>query len=59
MKLKALGCQAILAALLAIGASGTALAQADCKTLIQPSPFSRSPSFRKTDKWRKRLRQAV
>ena len=39
MKLKALGCQAILATLLAIGASGTAFAQADCKTLIQPSPF--------------------
>ena len=39
MKCKALGCQAILAALLAIGASGAAFAQADCKTLIQPSPF--------------------
>ena len=39
MKCKALGCQAVLAALLAIGVSGAAFAQADCKTLIQPSPF--------------------
>ena len=39
MKCKALGYQAVLATLLAIGASGAAFAQADCKTLIQPSPF--------------------
>jgi kynurenine formamidase len=39
VKCKALGCQAVLAALLAIGVSGAAFAQADCKTLIQPSPF--------------------
>ena len=39
MKFKALGCQAVLAALLAIGASGAAFAQADCKALIRSSPF--------------------
>ena len=31
--------QAAAVAIFAIGASGTAFAQADCKTLIQPSPF--------------------
>jgi kynurenine formamidase len=39
MKCKALGRQAVLAALLAIGASGAALAQSDCKTLVRSSPF--------------------
>jgi kynurenine formamidase len=36
---KALAVQAALAALVTIGASGAALAQSDCKTLISPSPF--------------------
>ena len=39
MKFKTLGWQAVLAALIAIAASGAAFAQADCKTLVQPSPF--------------------
>jgi kynurenine formamidase len=39
MKLKTLLAQAAFAALVVIGSSGAAFAQADCKTLIQPSPF--------------------
>ncbi|HEY4042809.1 MAG TPA: cyclase family protein [Rhodopila sp.] len=39
MKLKKLATQAAVAAIVVMGASGTALAQADCKALIQPSPF--------------------
>ena len=39
MKFKALACLATLAAVLAIGASGAAFAQGDCKTLIRASPF--------------------
>jgi kynurenine formamidase len=39
MKFKGLSCQAAFAVLIAIGASGTAFAQSDCKTLVKPSPF--------------------
>jgi kynurenine formamidase len=39
MKLKTLMTQAALAAIVAIGTSGAAFAQADCKALIQASPF--------------------
>ncbi len=39
MRLKSMGFQNAIAALLAVGISGAALAQSDCKTLIQPSPF--------------------
>jgi kynurenine formamidase len=39
MKLRTLAAQAALAAVVAMGASAAAVAQADCKKLIQPSPF--------------------
>src|ERR1700733_10428724 len=39
MRLMKLAVQAAVGAIVAIGASGAAFAQADCKTLIQPSPF--------------------
>jgi kynurenine formamidase len=39
MTLKARVAQAALAAFVIIGAAGGALAQSDCKTLVQPSPF--------------------
>jgi kynurenine formamidase len=39
VKLITLAAQAALSAVIAIGASGAAFAQADCKTLIRPSPF--------------------
>jgi kynurenine formamidase len=39
MKLRTLAAHAAIAAVVAMGASGAAFAQADCKSLIQPSPF--------------------
>jgi kynurenine formamidase len=39
MKLRTLAVHAAIAAVVAMGASGAAFAQADCKSLIQPSPF--------------------
>jgi kynurenine formamidase len=39
MKLRTLAVHAAIAAVVAMGASGAAFAQADCKSLVQPSPF--------------------
>ncbi len=39
MKFKAMVAQAAMAALVMIGATGAALAQSDCKSLVQASPF--------------------
>ncbi len=39
MKLRTLAVHAAIATVVAMGASGAAFAQADCKSLIQPSPF--------------------
>src|ERR1700753_736620 len=39
MNFKGMGRHAALAVLIAIGASGAAFAQSDCKTLVKPSPF--------------------
>ena len=39
MKLRTLAVHAAVAVVVAMGASGAAFAQADCKSLIQPSPF--------------------
>ena len=39
MRLRTLVAQTALAAIIAIGASGAAFAETDCKTLITPSPF--------------------
>jgi kynurenine formamidase len=39
MKLRTLAVHAAIATFVAMGASGAAFAQADCKSLIQPSPF--------------------
>jgi len=39
MKLKSIAAQAVLAAIVTIGASGAAFAQSDCKSLVRPSPF--------------------
>jgi kynurenine formamidase len=39
MKLRTLAAHAAIAAVVAMGASGAAFAQSDCKSLISPSPF--------------------
>jgi len=39
MTFKGLAASAAFAAIIAFGATGTALAQSDCKTLVNPSPF--------------------
>jgi kynurenine formamidase len=39
MKLRTLAVHAAIAAVVAMGAAGAAFAQADCKSLVQPSPF--------------------